>query len=146
MPTKDFSRTRDDISFTLEGETFHAYPGMAAKTLIGYVTKVNTAILSAQSAGGVEAQYEACREVMQLCLQKESYVRFDERLGDNDRPVDLGQLNDIAMWLFGEYGLRPTQPSDNSPDGQSGLESGTFSTESTQGGVSISANSPSTSS
>jgi hypothetical protein len=152
MPTKDFSKSRDDISFTLEDDTFHAYPGIAAGVLVSYVSKVNTAILSAQSAGGVEAQsaggveaqYEACREVMELCLLKESYARFQERLDDNTQPIDLGQINDIAMWLFEQYGLRPTQPSDNSSDGQSSPESGTSSTESTQGEVSISANSPST--
>ncbi len=143
MPTKDFSKSRDDISFTLEDDIFHAYPGMAAGVLVSYVAKVSAAI-GEDAQGAVVLQYESCRDVMELCLLKESYVRFQERLNDSVHPIELDQLLEIAIWLFEQYGLRPTVQSATSADGQSSPESGTSSTESTPGEVSISANSPST--
>lgn len=59
-------------------------------------------------------------------------------------PIELDQLPAILEWIMGEYGMRPTQSSGDSSDGQSSLASGTNSTDSTSDVELISANSPST--
>lgn len=59
-------------------------------------------------------------------------------------PIELDQLPVILEWLMGEYGMRPTQSSEDSSDGQSSPASGTSSTENISDVELISAGSPST--
>lgn len=59
-------------------------------------------------------------------------------------PIELDQVPDILDWIMGEYGMRPTQSSADSSDGQSSPASGTNSTENTSDVELISATSPST--
>jgi len=59
-------------------------------------------------------------------------------------PIELEQLPEILEWVMGEYGMRPTQSSADSSNGQSSPASGTNSTDSTSDVESISATSPST--
>jgi hypothetical protein len=59
-------------------------------------------------------------------------------------PIELDQVTEVLDYVMGEYGLRPTKPSEDSSPGQPSPESGTNSTDSTSDAVSTSANSPST--
>jgi hypothetical protein len=59
-------------------------------------------------------------------------------------PIELDQVTEILDYVMGEYGLRPTKPSEGSSPGQSSPDSGTNSTAPTSDVESTSATSPST--
>lgn len=133
MATKDFTKQREAISFTIAPDEFRAYPAMAADTLINYAARLQNL-----ASGTVEDQYAVYKTVLQELLYPDSFARFVERMGDKENPIDLEQLDDVTTWLFSEYGLRPTQPSGPSPTGPSSPAPGNGSTESTPVEVSIS--------
>lgn len=133
MPTKDFTKEREPISFTIAPDTFHAFPAIAANTAIEYAAKFQNIMTLP-----LEQQFDAYREVMGGMLEPDSADRFVSRMKDKANPIDSDQLADVTMWLFEQYGLRPTTPSETSSDGQPDPEPGTSSTESTPVEVSTS--------
>lgn len=133
MATKDFTKKREEISFTVGADTFVAYPALAAQTLLDYATK-----LQGQNTDDATVLVSVYKDVLANILEPDSYERFLERMADRMDPIDPAQLDEIVTWLFQEYGLRPTQQSEPSADGLSSPEPGTGSTESTPVEVSIS--------
>lgn len=83
-------------------------------------------------------------DLLRLLLKPASAQLLIERMDDPERPVGIETFTRIVPWLLEQYGLRPTEPSPESPDGRPSPDGGTSSTESTSGQVSISAASPST--
>lgn len=133
MATKDFTKQREAISFTIDPDTFRAYPAMAAQTLIDFAAKAK----ALDSADGA-AMIGVYREVLAEVLEPDSFERFTARMADRLNPIDPSQVSDIVAWLFEQYGMRPTQPSEPSPTGPSSPEPGTSSTAVTPVEVSIS--------
>lgn len=133
MATKDFTKQRDEITFVIAPDTFHAWPAMAADVLINYAARLQNMV-----SGSAADQFGVYKDVLSEVLQPESYARFVERMGDKANPVDLEQLDAVTSWLFEQYGLRPTQPSGPSSTGPSDPAPGTGSTASTPVEVSIS--------
>lgn len=133
MATKDFTKQREAISFTVEPDTFRAYPAMSAQTLIDFAAKAQ-----ALDQNDGAAMIGAYREVLAEVLEPDSFERFTARMSDRLNPIDPEQVNDIVAWLFETYGLRPTQPSEPSLTGPSSPEPGSGSTADTPVEVSIS--------
>lgn len=135
---KDFSKKRKDISFRIDDDVFHAARAIPAEILMDFAGEF--AELNASAT--VEKQLSAFRSMFEMVLQPESLKLFTERLRDRDNPIEIDQVEDIVTWLLEEYGLRPTEVSSSSADGPALPGSGTTSTVSTPGEVSISAASP----
>jgi hypothetical protein len=133
MATKDFTKKREEISFTIGDDTFLAYPALAAQTLLDYAES-----LKGQNTEDATVLVAVYQKVLADLLQPESYERFLARMADKMDPIDPAQLESIVSWLFEEFGLRPTQPSETSSGGPSSPALGTGSTESTPVEVSIS--------
>ena len=133
MATKDFTKPREEITFTIAPDTFRAYPAIAADVLISYVGKM--ADYADRSAAD---QMNVYKDVLKDLLEPDSYARFVARMADRENPIDPGQLDDVTSWLFEQYGMRPTQPSSPSPVGLPSPEPGTGSTANTPVEVSIS--------
>lgn len=131
---KDFSRPRERVAFTIDGDTFEAAPAIPAEILAEFATRYE----DAGEAEGAKAQYQMLVTVLDLVLVPDSCALLQARMRDRERPVDLDQLNDIVIWLMEQYGLRPTQPSPSSSDGQPPPEPGTSSTEPTPDAASTS--------
>lgn len=139
MAKKDFTKTREPIEFMIDPDTFTAYESIPADDLVDCALRLQEMV-----GKDAKAQYLAYREVLELTLEPVSYQRFCSRLSSKVNGIDLDQLDAVTSWLFEQYGLRPTQPSENSSDGLSSQASGTSSTASTPALESISASSPST--
>lgn len=121
---KDFSRTREQVAFTIDGDKFEAAPAIPAETLAEFVVRYS----DAGEATDARTQLEILAGVLELVLLPDSYTLLKQRMRDRERPVELDQLDDIITWLTEKYGLRPTQESPDSSDGQPAPESGTNST------------------
>lgn len=136
---KDFSRDRKKIQFKIDDDVFECRPALAADVLLDFTEKFN----------GIKDEDDAAQsrailvDVLHEVLLPASFDRFRERMADRDNPVDMPQANEVIEWVFSEYGLRPTQPSSDSPNGQSSPASGMNSTENAPAVVSISVDSPS---
>lgn len=136
---KDFSRDRKQIQFKIDGDVFDCRPALAADVVLDFTEKFSAV---SEEDNGAES-LKILLGVLEEVLQPVSFTRFRERMADRDNPVDMSQTNDIIGWVFEEYGLRPTQPSNGSSPGQLSPESGTSSTGSAPAVVSISVDSPS---
>ena len=136
---RDFTKKRDDISFRVDDDIFHAARGVPAEVLMDFATQFSGMSLETP----VDEQLKAFRGVFELVLLPESLRRFNERMRDRENPIEMDQCEQIITWLMEKYGLRPTELPSNSLPGQDGPVSGTTSTVITPDGVSISAASPS---
>lgn len=121
---KDFTKKRTRITFRIDDDRFEAASAIPAGTLVQFVVKFAT--LSDMS---VDKKVSVLSEVLEMVLIPESFQRLTERLTDQENPIDFDQLNDIIVWLLGEYGLRPTQPSSPSQVGLPNPEHGMNLTE-----------------
>lgn len=132
--SRDFSRKRKRLDFTIDGDTFEAASVLPADVFAVFVTLYN----DRADVDTVAEQLGLLKQALELALLPESWARFSARLADKTNPIDDDQVSDVVLWLLEEYGLRPTQPSPSSSDGPASPESGTPSTESTQPAESIS--------
>lgn len=126
MATRDFSKPRDPIYFTLDDERFDAAPAIPGETLAEFATRFSG---EDETSRPPMEQVQAYLSALELVLVPESYARFRARLSDRERPVELDQATDVILWLMEQYGQRPTQPSSPSSDGRPVPEPGTSSTD-----------------
>lgn len=140
---KDFSRQREKIEFTIDGDLFEGPSAIPAQTLLNFAKDFGSMDPATTT---VDNQLAAFRSVLSIALLPESFARFEKRMSDVERPIEMSQVEQIIEWLFEKHGLRPTQLSSGSPDGQLPPGSGITSTESTRDVELISSASPSTSS
>jgi hypothetical protein len=138
---KDFSRTRKQILFQIDGDTFEAASAVPAEILVEFANRFND--VSTKNSSPSEL-FEALMGVFELVLLETSFDKLRTRGRDRANPVEIDQLSDIVLWLLEEYGLRPTQLSSNSSPGPENPASGTSSTDSTPAAVSTSSPSLST--
>ena len=121
---KDFTRQRKRINFRIDGDLFEAARALPGRTLTEFANRYSE--LSGVPAG---RQLDVILESLELVLLPDSYKLFSDRFGDVRNPIELDQASEVILWLLGEYGLRPTQPSSNSAAGPERPESGTNSTD-----------------
>ena len=140
--TKDFSKKRKRLTFTIAPDEFEAAPALPGDVFAEFVTLYN----SRADVDTYKEQHDLLKQALELALLPDSWAKFAARLQDKTNPVDDDQMADVVLWLLEEYGMRPTQPSQPSSDGPANPESGTPSTESTQPEESTSPASPPTAS
>lgn len=135
---RDFSRTRKRLDFTIDADTFEAAAVLPGDVFAEFVTLYN----STSDAEDYQQSHNMLKRALELALFPESFQRFTSRLKDKTNPIDDEQMSDVVLWLLEEYGLRPTQPSQDSSDGSASPESGTSSTANTPPEESTSVTSP----
>lgn len=105
----------EPISFSLDGEEFHAAPVQPAAAL--------EAVAEVADVAGTDArmgdQFKALMSYMDLVLLPESSARLSARMRDAESPVSMEDVASVAGWLIEEYGGRPTEAPSSSPDGGS---------------------------
>lgn len=152
---KDFSAKPRVVQFTVDGEVYRGRPYLPAQTMVDFTLRVEAMGETATGSDGFETMMES----LEMVLMPDSFRKLKDRMRDpladlpeEERaavtelpyqPIELPQLQDILEWLMEEYGLRPTQSSSGSSDGQPAQASGMNSMAATQDVVSISASSPS---
>jgi hypothetical protein len=136
--TRDFSKPRDKVSFTIDGDLFEAVSVMPAETLMEFAGSY------AKAGEAPGDSLEAMRGLLEMVLLPNSYLRIAERMRSKSDPIDINQISELIPWLLEVYGLRPTQRSSSSADGPPAPESGISSTETISGAASTSSISPQT--
>lgn len=136
---KDFTKKRDDVTFRIDDDVFHAARGVPAEVLMDFAAQFSGMGLNTP----VDEQLKAFRGVFELVLLPESLERFTARMRDRENPIEIDQCEEIITWLMERYGLRPTELPSSSPGGPQSQVTGTISTVSTPGAELISAASPS---
>jgi hypothetical protein len=134
---KDFTRPHLPISFTIDDDKFDAVPAIPAQTLMDMTSEFES--MDDDNAG---ESIKAMMAVLEKFLMPASFRRFSERMASREEPIEFPQVNDVIFWLLEQYGMRPTQPSSASADGQPSPDSGMSSTGNTPDVVSISSPSP----
>ena len=124
MATRDFSRKRETISFTIDGEVFEAVPALPGDVLAEFAVRFS----GTEDSDDLIVRLSQWKAALELVLQPESYARFTARMKDSERPIELEQSSEVIVWLLEQYGMRPTQPPLPSSDGSPSPELGTNST------------------
>lgn len=137
---KDFSANAQPILFRIDGDIFEAPARIPAQVMLDFVEGFN----QLGEKPDMKDQVGMMMGMIDLVLQPQSAELFRRRMGDRDNPIDLEQVQDVLPWLMEQYGMRPTEPSDTSSDGQPSLEPGTDSTATSPAPASISVVSPPT--
>lgn len=127
MVMKDFTRERKPIQFTIDGDVFEAKSPIPAQVLLDFAAKFS----SMTEDSPIDEQLDAFKNVLDLVLKPDSLKVFQARMSDVDNPIEVAQVEEIIEWLFGEYGLRPTELSEPSLPGSDSPDDGTNSTENT---------------
>jgi hypothetical protein len=125
---KDFSKVRKTLQFRVDSDVFQAVSAIPAEVMIQFTEALTSADPSKMSP---KEQVGVLRGVLELVLEAESLVKFKERMADVGNPIEIDQINDIVVWLFEEYGMRPTVESVSSVSGGSPPAPGTGSTAAT---------------
>lgn len=134
MATRDFSRKRENITFTIDGEVFEAVPALPGDVLAEFAVRFT----GTEDTDDLSVRLSQWKAALELVLQPESYARFTARMKDPERPIELEQSSEIIVWLLEQYGMRPTQPPSPSSDGSPSQELGTNSMVDAPGGESTS--------
>jgi hypothetical protein len=131
---RDFTRTRshEPIRFKIDDDTFEAHPSCGAALLIqiGDIERLAQALnVDAANASAEqlkELQLATTERQLRLMnfldavLLPDSAERLAARLRSVDDPIELDQLQDVAMFLAMRYAARPTGPSSASSNGHDG--------------------------
>ncbi len=126
MAMRDFTKERKKLEFRIDGDVFQATPAVPAEVLLDFARQF--AGMTPENTD-VDTQLKAFDGVLDICLQDESLALFRARMRDKANPIEIDQIEGVVMWLFEEYGLRPTEQPSNSVPGLPNPDSGTNSTE-----------------
>lgn len=108
----DFTLVRKEIKFKLGADYFYAVPDMPGLTGIEFGAKMEQI-----SNGTPDEQPKIIEEIFRMILKPDSADRFVERLRSNENPIGVRPMNNVMNWLMTQYGMRPTEPSEESSDG-----------------------------
>lgn len=109
---KDFSRVaRENIPFTIDGDTFYAIPEVG-----GGVIEDLAAVVGAKDDA---SKMRAIGDFLDQALEEPSAILFAERFRSKENPISFTQALEIFNWLVEVYtnNVRPTQAPSNSHTG-----------------------------
>lgn len=136
MPTRDFTKKREPVAFTIGAHTYNAYPAIAADPLADLGARLSGNLGNFETLG-TDKQLAVLKEFLKEVLEPDSYELLNRQCSNRNDPVEAPQLLDVSLWLMEVYGMRPTEPPSSSSDGSPSPEPGTASTESAPAGDSI---------
>lgn len=134
----DFTPAKRQVRFRIDDDVYEGVRQVPALATLRYAAKVGDLQAKMVEDQFDSSQVELMLDLLRLLLKKESADRLIARLDDADNPVDTQTFVDLVPWLMEQYGLRPTEPSSDSPTGPPSPDGGTSSTASTSAGDSTS--------
>lgn len=134
----DFSLPARRVRFRIDGDVFEGPRDLPAIHALRFIGKAR-----AWQGADTEVAAALLPELLSDVLLPESLARFQARLADQDNPIGLPTLPEVVAYLFSEYGMRPTQPSSDSSNGDGPPDDGTSSTDAPPSAGSTLAGSPS---
>lgn len=131
--------TLEPIPFKIDDDVFHAYPEIGGGLLMDTISFEGLDQLQQLTEGDLDnltqtqmadmmritqGQTTKMMHFMDVVLLPESAERFAARMraagGGDVKPITLTQCFQVARWLMGKYGNRPTEPSSPSSNGHGG--------------------------
>ena len=119
---KDFSYDSVTIPFRIGEDVFHAHPDIPL-SVVGQISKLTDVRGTLEKENGVNVITDVFAEF----LQDASGELFRQRV--HEKKIGVKKITEILPWILEKYGLRPTQPSSDSPSGLGDGETGTSSTD-----------------
>ena len=107
---KDFSMSEEPVTFKIGEDTFLCVPEIPLDSLVELAT------LGAGASGG--AQIEKIKDFFDGIMDPDSAAQFRKRCEKKaPKAIGMRHITPLLSWLMEVYGLRPTQPSDESDTG-----------------------------
>lgn len=113
---KDFSLSAEPVTFRIAPDDFECWPEIPLDSLIELST-LN------MNGGDRKEQFDKLKDFFDGIMPPEQAARLRERCrpstkeAPNPHPIGMRHIQNMLPWLMEVYGLRPTQPSDESEDG-----------------------------
>lgn len=149
--TRDFTKKRPPVRFTIDEVTYHCYKALDLDQLRRFANMASelarlkaemdtneedTARAAVSAVDSAQLAIDKISSLMKIVMKKVSYAEFVARLQPSDElresddfePIDHKQLLDIVKWLMEIYTERPSQPSSNSSATSPTDDGGTSST------------------
>ncbi len=116
-PTPDFTKPREPHRFRLGGYDYAA-PAIISSIALRKASALATSFQGVDT-GDAQAVIAAIGEAFTILVPGAQGQEINQRItADEDDPIDLqSEALPCLLWLMGQYGLRPTQPSPPSPNG-----------------------------
>ena len=130
MPSRDFTRKREPVWFTLDDQRYDCYPALPLEDLQAFAAAMSDGVTALNVV-------EKINDIMRLTLKPASYEVFVVRMADRNDPLDVQQLFEIAEWLVETYTKRPTAQPSSSSNGSPSGDAGSSSTAGAPETVSI---------
>lgn len=130
---KDFTEIVPDRRFKIDGDEFELVRDLPAMILMQFGADIDKFDKTTE----LTEQMELLDRLFRMVMPKKHADLFVERLSSTENPIGLMQATNVLRWSMEQYGLRPTEPSENSSDGQE-EDGGTNSTDSAPEQVSTS--------
>lgn len=130
--TRDFTKKRSIIEFTIDGDVFRCKKALDLPRLQRLVNEFRDGDKLKE-----DTAVDAISRIMALLLRRDSYAVFAHRYTPGDdvdidaedfEPIDAEQVMDIVRWVMEQYTGRPTKPSSTSSGGSETDDAGTSST------------------
>jgi len=114
---RDFSLSPEPVTFDIAPDTFECLPEIPLDAL------ADMANLASTSTDDRSASLRRIYDLFDGILLPDSAAKFRARgkrsteEEPNLHPIGMRHIKELLPWLMEVYGLRPTQPSDESSDG-----------------------------
>lgn len=112
-----------DIRFKIDNDIFVGRPNISADRLITFA-----GLMDDMADAPMPDQRDLIRAAFEMLLEPASAEVFKRRIGDDDNPISMDQVNRVQVWLMEQYGMRPTTPAESSSVGLPDPADGTSST------------------
>lgn len=119
----DVTRPRPARRCRVDGDVFTLKPALSARSMLRAVALNDRAA----EAEDNDEKLQAVAELVDLVMEPASAELFNRRLGDDDNPIEIVQVNMLMPWFLSS-GEVPTLPSDSLSTGSDDRAPGTSST------------------
>jgi hypothetical protein len=123
----DFSLPPRNLKFKVDNDIFEAVPELATEQALRFA---DDAEVMEDESSTAQQRLDVVKKLFHLVLLPESAERLIARLSDPANPIGPERFQKILMYLMEQYGLRPTEPDEDSLSGSEVRANGTSLTES----------------
>jgi hypothetical protein len=135
----DFSTPQRRVRFRIDEDVFEGPRELPAEAALRFIAKAES-----WRSTPIDQAPQLLPQLFAEVLLPESLKRFLARLGDQQRPISLPQIQRAVLWMFEQYGMRPTPGLSGSSPGSDSPDGGTSSTAPPPPAASTPPGSPST--
>lgn len=118
---KDFTEPGKKIEFKIDDDVFYGVSDLPAFSVLDFSAALDAPELITQDPAKAAQMFT---DLIKMVLEPDSAELMFARMRNSGKPIGIGTIKQLIPWLLEQYGLRPTQPSEESSGGSENQEYG----------------------